>query len=95
MPPAYRNDQTQSRSRKRRVYQEEAKTRQTSHWDWDYLPLETLERLARDSPAHPPEAPRPSVPAVRRKLALLCIAAGALSVAGLLLLLFLFYPRPV
>lgn len=43
MPWKARNDKGKSRLPKPRIYQEEAKTRQTSHWDWDYLPVETLE----------------------------------------------------
>jgi hypothetical protein len=36
-----------SRSPKRfKIYQEDAKLRQTSHWDWDYLSSEQLEQLA-------------------------------------------------
>lgn len=31
--------------RKFKVYQEEAKTRQTSHWDWDYMSTEEIEAL--------------------------------------------------
>lgn len=46
--------------RKARIYQEEAKVRQTSHWDWDYLPMKTLERLARRANAARP-APGPGV----------------------------------
>jgi hypothetical protein len=69
---------------KPRVYQEDAKTRQTSHWDWDYLPLETLERLARQKqPASRAAGPRQD-PLNRRRLAWVCIAAGALLLAGLM-----------
>jgi hypothetical protein len=83
MPPQTRNEDRKSRSPKRRIYQEEAKTRQTSHWDWDYLPSETLERLARDTP-------RPSASVGRPKLALIWIAAGVLAIVGLLVLFFVF-----
>ncbi len=72
------------RMKKRRVYQEEAKTRQTSHWDWDYLPLSTLERLAgRDKPP-PTDAPSEEGRGRRIKMALACIAAGTLLMAALL-----------
>ncbi len=71
--------------RKRRVFQEEAKTRQTSHWDWDYLPMTTLERLTRAEPPATPDSP-PASPARGRRLktALACIVAGTLLMAALL-----------
>lgn len=95
MPPKTRNDEGKPRSPIRRVYQEEAKTRQTSHWDGDFLPLESLERVARKAPVHPPDAPRPSSSVGRQKLALICIAGGILAIVGLLVLLFVFNRRPV
>ena len=84
MPRYVPQDSLRGRMQKRRVYQEESKTRQTSHWDWDYLPMATLERLAR---AKPPAAPDlPSVPerGGRLKTALACIVAGALLLAAFL-----------
>lgn len=33
----------------RRVYQEEAKTRHTAHWDWDYLSWEEIERRLKEA----------------------------------------------
>jgi hypothetical protein len=30
--------------RKLRIYQEDAKTRHTAHWDWDYLTWEEIEQ---------------------------------------------------
>ena len=70
--------------KKRRVYQEEAKTRQTSHWDWDYLPLSTLERLASREKPSPTDAPSDAGRGRRIKMALACIAAGTLLMAALL-----------
>ena len=35
--------------KKRRVYQEEAKTRHTAHWDWDYLSWEEIERRLKEA----------------------------------------------
>lgn len=32
-------------ARKLKIYQDEAKARQTTHWDWDYLPAAQIERL--------------------------------------------------
>ena len=95
MPPKASAGERKSRFRKHRVYQEEAKTRQTSHWDWDYLPLETLERLTRDLPVQSPDAPRSKPPVGRQKLALICIAAGILTIGGLLVLLVVFDLRLV
>ncbi len=85
-----RNEKGKSRVPKPRIYQEEAKTRQTSHWDWDYLPVATLERLARDAAVDPPDGPRPSAALGRQKRALICLAAGILTIVGLLVLLALF-----
>jgi hypothetical protein len=69
---------------KRRVYQEEAKTRQTSHWDWDYLPLSTLERLARREKSASKDAHTGPERSRRIKLALACIVSGTLLMAALL-----------
>ncbi len=69
--------------KKRRVYQEEAKTRQTSHWDWDYLPLSELERLVGQGKSTT-TAPSDSGRSRRIKTALACIAAGILLMAALL-----------
>ena len=75
--------ETKPRRPKPRVYQEDAKTRQTSHWDWDYLPLETLERMARERPATSPDGQTRQGPPSQRRLAMVCIAVGALLLAGL------------
>ena len=72
------------RSPKRRVYQEEAKTRQTSHWDWDYLPMDTLERLTRRNKSVPTSAPSAPGRSRRIKMALVCIAVGVLLMVALL-----------
>ncbi len=77
------------RLKKRRVYQEEAKTRQTSHWDWDYLPLSTLEQLARREPSPPQHAPSDPERSRRLKTALACIVAGSLLMAALLTYIFI------
>ena len=84
-----KNEKGKSWLRKPRIYQEEAKTRQTSHWDWDYLPVATLERLARDASADPPDGPRPLAALGRHKVGLICVAAGILTIVGLLALLVL------
>lgn len=34
-----------NRPKKFKIYQDEIKTRHTSHWDWDYLSTEELEAL--------------------------------------------------
>ena len=31
-----------------KIYQEDAKTRQTSHWDWDYMSTAELEALMQE-----------------------------------------------
>ncbi|MDJ0809804.1 MAG: hypothetical protein QNJ02_04340 [Desulfobacterales bacterium] len=72
------------RAPKRRVYQEEAKTRQTTHWDWDYLPMATLERLASDKPPVPKDIPPALKRSGRLRTALACIVAGTLLMAALL-----------
>ena len=35
-------------TRKFKIYQEEAKTQQTSHWDWDYMSTAELEALMQE-----------------------------------------------
>lgn len=39
--------------RKQRVFTEEAKQLQVSHWDWDYLPTEEIERQMQQDPKPP------------------------------------------
>ena len=39
------------RKRDLKVYVEEVKSTQTSHWDWDYLSQNDLDRLTRQRPA--------------------------------------------
>jgi hypothetical protein len=56
------------------IHQEEAKTRQTSHWDWDYLPRAELERLSRRQ--RDARAARERRPRARRRLAWICLAAA-------------------
>ena len=78
-------DKYEGRDRKkRRVYQEEAKTRQTSHWDWDYLPLADIERLARKGNSASTEAPQASYRGGRIRAALACIVAGVILMVALL-----------
>jgi hypothetical protein len=33
-------------NQKKKIFEEHIKTRHTTHWDWDYLPLRELEALA-------------------------------------------------
>ena len=35
--------------KKLRVYKEDAKTRHTAHWDWDYLPWKEIERRLKEA----------------------------------------------
>jgi hypothetical protein len=69
---------------KKHIALEEAKARQTSHWDMDYLPWEQVEALYEALPPRrdivsAPEHPEPDHP---RKTGFLCMALGT----GLLLL---------
>ncbi len=34
--------------KKLKIYQEEVKSRHTSHWDWDYLPTQELEAAVKE-----------------------------------------------
>ena len=77
---------------KRRVYQEEAKTRQTTHWDWDYLPLDTLERLASNEPPVPKNIKPAPKRSGRLRTALTCIVAGTLLMAALLFFILVDLP---
>ena len=87
--------ETKPRRPKPRVYQEDAKTRQTSHWDWDYLPLKTLERLARERPTVSPDAETRQDPLNQRRIALICIAVGTLLLTGLLVVLAFVGPKTI
>jgi hypothetical protein len=51
--------------KKLRVYQEDAKTRHTAHWDWDYLSWEEIEHRLSDAGIG--EDTRPSQSAKSRK----------------------------
>lgn len=39
--------------KKARVFTEEAKQRQVTHWDWDYLPREELDRRLAEEADEP------------------------------------------
>jgi hypothetical protein len=78
---------------KNRIHQEDAKTRQTSHWDWDYLPLAELERLGRRQQAL--QAAREGekrASDVRRILAWICLAAGVALLAALAVIVWIWSP---
>lgn len=45
-PSEFKQMPTQKKQWK--IYQEEAKTRQTSHWDWDYMSREELETAMKE-----------------------------------------------
>ncbi len=88
-------DESRPRRPKPRVYQEDAKTRQTSHWDWDYLSLATLERLAREKrPASRETGPREDS-GDQRRMAWVCIAAGALLLLAGVLAVIVYAGQPV
>jgi hypothetical protein len=69
---------------KRRIHQEESKTRQTSHWDWDYLPLAELERIRRGHARAPAENARRATSNRRRALVGWIFVLGGLTLLGLL-----------
>jgi hypothetical protein len=69
---------------KLRIHQEASKTRQTSHWDWDYLPLAELERLRRQQArAQAADARRATTNRRRALIGWICVLAG-LALLGLL-----------
>lgn len=41
---------------RKRIYTEEAKQRQVSHWDLDYLPREEIDAAVEEGPAGPDSA---------------------------------------
>ncbi len=51
--------------KKLRVYQEDAKTRHTAHWDWDYLSWEEIENHLNEAGIG--ESPQPSQSVKSRK----------------------------
>ena len=66
-------------SAKQRVTVERDKLRQTTHWDMDYLPLESVEHLySRKRVDTADTAPRESLPRTtsNRRLGVICILAG-------------------
>lgn len=63
------------------VYQEQVKTAHTTHWDWDYLPREDIERLLRER-EHQERARRAAVMARVRRITL---AAGLIFTSLLLI----------
>jgi hypothetical protein len=56
-----------SKTRKLKIYQEEAKTRQTSHWDWDYMRAEEYDTLMRKAMEQRSESPNPAQPVSEKK----------------------------
>ncbi|MFO7645739.1 MAG: hypothetical protein R6W95_15250 [Desulfosarcina sp.] len=66
-------------NKKLRVYQEKPKTRQTTHWDIDYMTTEAVEDLYFGQPpptAEPAAPPKPKQSGNR--LALILIGAGVI-----------------
>ena len=64
---------------KQRVTVERDKLRQTTHWDMDYLPLETVEDLYGREQLRTADAPSPEPPprtTSNRRLGVICILAG-------------------
>jgi hypothetical protein len=56
-----------AKTKKLKIYQEEAKTRQTSHWDWDYMGAEEYDALMRKSMEQRFEQADPAQPASGQK----------------------------
>lgn len=77
-----------------KIYQEEAKTRQTSHWDWDYMSREELEaamkeRRQRDqTQAGHSSGSEPAEKAGRSTRVSLVLVISLLIAAGILLYFF-------
>lgn len=74
-------------NKKRRVYQEEVKTRHTAHWDWDYLSWEEIERRLKDAGVKTEQQTPPikKIQKKRRSTYGIWIGLGLLTVAMLLL----------
>ena len=73
--------------KKRRVYQEEAKTRHTAHWDWDYLSWEEIERRLKEAGVKEEKRTPPigKIHKKRRATYGIWIGLGLLAVAMLML----------
>lgn len=56
-----------AKTRKLKIYQEEAKTRQTTHWDWDYMGAEEYDALMRKAMENRSENSNPAQPAAGQK----------------------------
>lgn len=79
---------TTSGKRKWKIYQEEAKLRQTTHWDLDYMTDAELEALY-NAPKTEHHDPQPAVPAALlsgRRWLLIGLVVSLLLTGGLLLL---------
>lgn len=68
-----------------KVFQEEAKTQQTSHWDLDYLSTEELDALMQESRRRDEGQAEAAGTTRRRRRILLATVLVALLVAGALL----------
>lgn len=68
-----------------KLYQEEAKTRHTSHWDWDYMTTAEFNTLMREQQQHRERTEAHS----RRRQRLIQVGAGLLVVALISALSFL------
>jgi hypothetical protein len=77
--------------KKLRVYQEEAKTRHTAHWDWDYLTWQEIEqRLKQAGVAEAPQVAQNRQPHIKRWSRLgIWIGLGLLVVVALLLVVMI------
>lgn len=72
-------------AKKMRVYKEEIKVTQTTHWDMDYLPKKEVDALYDRAPGVPAEAPR----AAKENSGSLGLILVIIGVVGLVLSLFL------
>lgn len=68
-----------SKMKRFRVYQEDAKTRRTTHWDWDYMSRKELDALAEQIRGRKAAEPsRSGLSTFRKRLTVAMIIGGIL-----------------
>ena len=69
-----------------KIYQDEAKARLTTHWDWDYLPAAELNRIMNSRRHNPARAAQrhSSVMTPSWRVILTCTTLLAITVVGLI-----------
>jgi hypothetical protein len=79
---------SKERTRNLDIVEEEVKTRHTTHWDLDYLPMAEIEKMYRRGKNAPNAGGGPSGQAARYLVPMAVAAAIAMAVAGFFIFLY-------